>query len=302
MELRIGTRILLSMAAVIGSLLLLALYAIDGLMARAVDQDISQGLERSRHAVLRFEGFRDTLLADKARSLAGAPELGAALDAQVVDPAEATRAIEGLARAADVPLLVVLDQEGRRVGSAAQGKAQAFELRGRPGAAEVRRGQEIRVIWSLGGTVHRVATSPVVAGDELLGTLCLGYPLDDETAGELRTIIGHDVTLVHAGRAVAASWRDEALAAEVVADVPSTIERLAARRQCTLDLGDDEIVATALAVGGDLQVVISRPLSEVLAACAAPSAPSSAPPSASGCSASSSARACHVVRAVPSAS
>ncbi|MGH9391896.1 MAG: histidine kinase dimerization/phospho-acceptor domain-containing protein, partial [Vicinamibacteria bacterium] len=101
-------------------------------------------------------------------------------------------------------ILVVTDDEGRVLTSLGSGgpfpMGEALD--------RARRGESSIYLAETGEGVLQTATLPIVVGPEppeVLGTLSVGFFLDDELALELRAITQSDVVLIARGRAVASS-------------------------------------------------------------------------------------------------
>ena len=101
-------------------------------------------------------------------------------------------------------ILVVADDEGRVLTS--PGSKEAFPM----GEAldRARGGESSIYLAETGEGILQVATLPIVVGPEppeVLGTLSVGFFLDDELAREFRAITQSEVVLIARGRAVASS-------------------------------------------------------------------------------------------------
>jgi signal transduction histidine kinase len=136
-------------------------------------------------------------------------------------------------------VLVVADSEGRVLTSL--GSQEPFAM----GEAleRARRGDSSIYVAEAGDGALQIATLPLVVGPEppeLLGTLSVGFFLDDELARELQAITQSDVVLLFRGRAVAS----------------------------TIPIGDDGVrklsssAEGSLSIGDEDYAFLRRPLSE----------------------------------------
>ena len=66
--------------------------------------------------------------------------------------------------------------------------------------------QEALHIWNLHGTLYQVATVPLKAGPDILGTLSIGYAIDQALLHELYTLTGSDITVLVGGTILASTW------------------------------------------------------------------------------------------------
>jgi signal transduction histidine kinase len=135
-------------------------------------------------------------------------------------------------------ILVISDGEGRALTSL--GTDEPFPMEEAIGRA--RRGESSSYVAETKKGVLQIATLPIVVGPEppeVLGTLSVGFFLDDELARELQAITQSDILLAARGRALA-----------------STISVSDSEVATLLSLEEGSVV-----IGGEDYVVLRRPLS-----------------------------------------
>jgi signal transduction histidine kinase len=135
-------------------------------------------------------------------------------------------------------ILVISDGEGRALTSL--GTEEPFPMEEAIGRA--RRGESSSYVAETKKGVLQIATLPIVVGPEppeVLGTLSVGFFLDDELARELQAITQSDILLAARGRALA-----------------STISVSDSEVATLLSLEEGSVV-----IGGEDYVVLRRPLS-----------------------------------------
>ncbi len=169
-------------------------------VVREVDAELLHGLERSARLVRQQEAARGREVGNAARLLADLPRLKAALetgDAPTVEPL----AHDYQARV-EADVLALGDRHGRllaRVGAPAPAEqALAQALHG---------GESTTFQLGPSGLVQLV-TVPVFVGPEpaeVLGTLTLGFALDDALCAQLETLTESDVAFALGGEVRAAS-------------------------------------------------------------------------------------------------
>jgi signal transduction histidine kinase/ActR/RegA family two-component response regulator len=128
---------------------------------------------------------------------------------------------------------IVADRDGRWLAAAgwASGEAPSAEIAGAVTAATS--GTSVRSIAVAGHQLYLVISEPAGFADETLGTLTVGYPLDDELATRLAEVTHRQVNLIGGGRIYASSLpqTDRAeLAAAVKAGWPGDSEERDLRR------------------------------------------------------------------------
>ncbi len=155
-------------------------------------------------------------------------------------------------------VLVVADNEGKVLTSL--GSKEPFALG--EALSRAKRGDSSIYVAETREGVLQVATLPVVVGPEppeVLGTLSVGFYLDDELARELRAISQSEVVLVARGRAVGSTI-------PVTSDDVTTLLSTAGRG-ATIGGEDYAVLARTLAPPDSkegFQAVLLRPLSERL--------------------------------------
>jgi signal transduction histidine kinase len=127
--------------------------------------------------------------------------------------------------------LVVVDDEGRVLTSL--GSEEPIPM----GEAldRARRGESSIYVAETGKGVLQIATLPIVVGPEppeVLGTLSVGFFLDDELARELQAITQSEVVLVARGRAVASTIPIE----------DAEVAKLSSVSEGSLSIGDEDCV------------------------------------------------------------
>lgn len=267
----IGTRIFLGMALATVSFLALSLWVIDAMVVRFVEQEITQDLVRSGDTVERFEHMRSALLVDAAWSVAQAPHLRAALGTSTVDRETVFHTAQSLADGADVPLLLVLDARGELLANASSAEARPESFLDQPGVEQALRGNEFTALWTTGGELFSVAGVPVDVGGAVAGVLCLGSPLDNEVASEIRTMTGYDVAVLRGTRVMAYSWeaRGGANKASGERHLPdewvASLTEAGGRQTATIRAGGSEYLVSVRPFSDEgTSIALSRPLTEAL--------------------------------------
>jgi len=155
-------------------------------------------------------------------------------------------------------ILVVADDEGRVLTSL--GSEEPFPM----GEAldRARRGESSAYVAETSEGVLQIATVPIVVGPEppeVLGTLSVGFFLDDELARELQAITQSDVVLVARGRAVASTLPVSSAEAETLSSLS----------EGSASIGDEDYVVLSRALSSPgakegFQAVLLRSTSERL--------------------------------------
>ncbi len=169
-------------------------------VVREVEAELLRGLERSARLVRQQEAARGREVGTAARLIADLPRLKAALetgDAPTVEPL----ARDYQARA-EADVFALGDRRGRLLALVGAPAPAAAALE------QALRGRE-QTTFQLGPSgLVQLITVPVFIGSqpaEVLGTLTLGFALDDALCAQLKTVTESDVAFALSGRIRAAS-------------------------------------------------------------------------------------------------
>jgi signal transduction histidine kinase len=111
-------------------------------------------------------------------------------------------------------LLVITDRTGRILAKLAHGGAAGGAYEELPGVREARAGREASWFWPYPGGVLQVVSVPIWIDPrqpEILGTLSIGFSLDNEVAARFRSLTNSDIAfgvngVIQASTLPAASW------------------------------------------------------------------------------------------------
>jgi signal transduction histidine kinase len=170
-----------------------AIYFIAGHITRESEAELSRELVEARTLAERHHATRLETLTLVARLIADLPVLKAAID--VGDPPTVEPLAEEYRNMAHADVLVVTDRKGRLLASLGTVKPAAG------GAAEALQGRTVVSTAVEGARLLDEVTVPVtLGGRERLGTLALGFALDDAFAAQLQATTSSDVAIVFEGR------------------------------------------------------------------------------------------------------
>ena len=224
----------------------LASFVVNVAVTRQAEDELQRGLEDSATAV---EQYRDLLLdqfAREARLIADLPKLKAAVG---VDHPPTVRPIaEDYQRQIGSDLLIVTNAEGAILAQIGQIDLPAERLPRMPTIQTALAGRATASFWPRAGGDIQLVTIPIWIDQmqpELLGTLSVGFALDEGLAARFKELTASDIAFMVDG-AVQAST----LQAEHAAVIAATATDTAGTR---IGLGDEEYVAVArsLSVEGE---------------------------------------------------
>lgn len=218
-----------------------AVYSVNVWVSAQVEQDLRAGLEEAATHVVNY---RSTLLEHfrrEARLVADLPKLKAVVYEN--DPPTVLPIARDYLQQLNADLIVITGR-GRRVLVALGTPAIEAGRRAQAAAiAQASEGRESVSLWPTAGGLLEVVSVPVwidPSQPEILGTLHLGYALDERAAARLKTLTASEIVFAYRGSVEAATLPRE--------HWPAVTEVASAGGMTTRRLGDEEYV------------LVSRPL------------------------------------------
>jgi signal transduction histidine kinase len=180
-----------------------------------------------------------------ARLIADAPRLKAAVDTN--DPPTVQNLVTVYQNQLQSNLLLVTNAKGQALATLGAPPLDAAVVSSHPAVKAAIEGRESISLLAQPDGVLQLVTVPIAVGladPDILGTLSVGFRLDDELAGQLKEITGSEIAFGVNGRIVAATLGDEAR--PYLEDVLGQ-----AGRSVNVTLGAEEYVALFQSLPGD---------------------------------------------------
>jgi signal transduction histidine kinase len=198
-------RIFLASAALTLVCMGIAIYLVNVRVTAAAEDELLRALEQTGAVVDQQLSTVSDLYTVLARQVADLPKLKAAVatdDAPTVEPVAAEYQHQ-----VDSDLLLVSDRAGRILAAPVRRVPQPG-LESLPTIREALAGRESTAFWLHPAGVLQIVSVPITAGaapPEILGTLSLGFLLDDTLAVRLKGLTGSDIAIVAGGSVRAAT-------------------------------------------------------------------------------------------------
>lgn len=214
-----------------------AVYRVNVAVTRQAESELQRGVEE---AGTLLEEYRTTLFehfSREARLIADLSNLKAAIDTK--DAPTVQPIADEYQRRIGSDLFIVTDRTGRVL--AESGRLRVTQ--GDPAAAEAiakaTRGSESVALWPHPGGVIQVVSVPSVVGSDLIGTVSVGFSLDEEAAARFKALTNSEIAFAVGGVVQASTLPhfNAALASAVGAQGVGTIR-----------LGDSEYVVVSRAL------------------------------------------------------
>ena len=184
-----------------------AVYRVNVAVAAQAEQELQRGLDEAATLV---ENYRATLLelfTREARFVADLPKLKAVVSTD--DPPTVRPIAEDYAQPLNADLFIVTGRAGRLL--AALGAPETGEGRRPAGIADAARGRETVSFWPRADGLLELVSVPIWEAGQpfVLGTLTVGFALDNRAAARLKALTASDIAFAYGGRIHASTLPQE---------------------------------------------------------------------------------------------
>jgi len=183
-----------------------AIYVVTVRVTREVENSLRREIATTSTLVEQFRTTRSQNFTLMARLVADAPKLKAAVDTD--DPPTVQDTATGYFGELDANVLLVTNKTGRVLATIDKSPKPADSMLGRINVKEAATGHESVGLLRQGDGILHLVTVPITVGlthPDLLGTLSVGFLLDDAFASQLKRITGSDIAFAMDGQVVSSS-------------------------------------------------------------------------------------------------
>ncbi|MBI1925607.1 HAMP domain-containing protein, partial [Candidatus Poribacteria bacterium] len=205
MPLTIRKKVFLGTVTVSLSFILISILVMVRFLGQIADAEITHNLQTGKVAYERFTRLRYDLMTVQARSMAQTPYLQAVMNISDVDPRTVFSTAEDLHRVGGMDLMLVVDAQGKFLADLDDSLLFGQDLLPFPGVETGLKGRDYNGIWEYRDNLYRVALTPIITGNQVVGLLILGGLLDAVAATEIRESTGRDALLLYSGKLIAQS-------------------------------------------------------------------------------------------------
>jgi signal transduction histidine kinase len=231
-------RIFLASAALAVMSIGSAVYFVSRTTTREAEAELQRGLIEAGTLVDQQTASLVQTSTVMARIVADLPKLKAAVAES--DPPTARPLALDYQQQLGSPMLVLTDRKGKVLATAGELDLAPESISARPEIQSALAGREASGFWPEANGVLQVVAVPISVGldrPELLGTLTLGFSLDDKLAEQFKRVTESDIAFAVNGQIKASTLRPE--------DRPRLAGLLNANGVQTVTLGDSQYVALA---------------------------------------------------------
>ncbi|MGE5358836.1 MAG: ATP-binding protein [Bacteroidales bacterium] len=182
-----------------------AIYLVNARVTASAEEELQRRLRQTGALVDQQRATVSGLFTVLARTVADLPKLKAAVDTH--DPPTVQPIAAEYREAVHADMLLVDDQAGRVLGSIAPPGVVLDLASPLPSVADAHAGREGQALLPLHGALLELISVPIAAGEpaQIVGTLTLGFLLDDALAGRFKQLTGSEIAFAVRGRVVAST-------------------------------------------------------------------------------------------------
>ncbi|MFN7985075.1 MAG: ATP-binding protein [Vicinamibacterales bacterium] len=183
-----------------------AIYVVTVRVTREVENSLRREIATTSTLVEQFRTTRSQNFAMMARLVADAPKLKAAVDTD--DPPTVQDTATGYFGELDASVLLVTSKKGRVLATIGKPPGTSDTTLGQVSLKDASTGHEsVALLHQNDGILHLI-TVPITVGlahPDVLGTLSVGFLMDDTFAGQLKRLTGSDIAFAMDGQVLSSS-------------------------------------------------------------------------------------------------
>jgi class 3 adenylate cyclase/HAMP domain-containing protein len=243
------------MGSLVLGLLLATLLVVGLQVSSAARQRIVADLQATRQQFEEFQRLRYQSLLALSRVLGREYALRNAV--ATYDPPTVLTAMQSFQSRMQSDFFLITDEQGALLAASVWNEKPGADLSMQTTIRGALEGQEALHIWHAQGKLYQVATVPLKAGPDILGTLSIGYEIDQALLQELKTITGSEITVLVGGLILASTW-PSAAKHELMEALTSSGFAMASP---SLDQAGHEV--ETLSLGGEVYLSLAVPLAQL---------------------------------------
>ncbi len=196
-------RIFLASAALAVSCITVAIYVVNVRVTDSAEDELQRGLVQTGAVVDQQRATASDLFAVLARFADQLSNLKAAIDTG--DPPTVQPIAADYLRQAGADFLLVTDRSGRVLANLARRGAPDTAFASISTVPQALFGREAATFWVRRDAIVQVVTEPITGPPDILGTITLGFMLDDDLAVKIKKWTGSEIAFAADGRIVAST-------------------------------------------------------------------------------------------------
>ena len=202
-NLTLRKKILFLMVVVIIGLISLTLFIVNFFTARAINTTLQNDLKRTQSVFEKYQNIRRKEISSENRLINEIPFLKALISTK--DKATLLGFANDFQERIGSDLFLITDESGKILANTdPQITAQTME--GEPLVKSALSGKETTGILSTPNTLYQVTTAPIRLGESNLGTMTIGFKMDDSLAEGIKKMADTEISFILGDRLIASTW------------------------------------------------------------------------------------------------
>jgi hypothetical protein len=206
---RFHNKILLSICGIVLGLQVVTFFVIRFWIQEETETRFATELQGNYSTVSEITRLRANQNVRSCQVTAESPRLKAVIELR--DGETLLQIARELSREIRSDLIVITDPYGRPLTRLLQGEASLFELSNFVSIADALELEPGAHMWWVEGHAYSVATVPVIAGSELVGTLTMGFLIRRDDVALISSMTGSEIVLIHDSSVVLSTLEHEKL-------------------------------------------------------------------------------------------
>ena len=187
-------RIFFGSALLAVSAIAIAMYNVNEAVSRQAEQELQRGLDEAGTLIEEYRRVLVEHFTREARLIADLPRLKAAVDTD--DPKTVQPIAAEYHAQSNADLMLVIGRQGHTLAEIASESAATVSFASMPGVGAASSVQESSFFWPYEGGILQVVSVPLWIDrqqPEILGTLSLGFSLDNRTASRFQSLTNSEI-------------------------------------------------------------------------------------------------------------
>lgn len=199
------TTLLLSMVLLIAGILVTTVAGVTAVLQRAARRAVADDLERSHKVFEELVSYQKSLHRSESRVVAEEPRLKAVVATEEVTPDTVFSVAFELRKALQSELFLMTDAKARILADVTDPNASGFWIGDQPLVADALKTGEASGILTYGTSAFEVESRRLAFGDTTVGSLLIGYKIDDRLTDSVQRQTGSTVVIELNGLPIAMS-------------------------------------------------------------------------------------------------
>ena len=196
MRLGLRKKIAFGICVLVVGLMVSVLAVVNFSTTRAIQGKIESDLATAQTVFEEFQRLRLEQLVTATTMLADVPQLKAVITTADIDHATLLDSAKAAQQLIHSDLLMLSDGQGRLLASVTEPMRSGDDMSGNPAFARALRGESFQGVWVNEGGIYQVVASPVVLGEDVVGSIVTGFAIGRSLIDSLEQMTSCRVALI----------------------------------------------------------------------------------------------------------